>query len=117
MKKPMKDQQDISRYSENAAHHEAAKEKADERLARTAGSAIFVTCQDCGTKYEMGNGQLAAAEKRGHYHHLGHCPKCDRKTWSEAFPVRPMTRAEIAAAFHAQNAPVVAPPPQDSDSK
>ena len=67
-------------------------------------SAILVTCQDCGTKYEMGNGQLAAAEKRGHYHHLGHCPKCDRKTWSEPFPVRPMTRAEIAAAFHSQNA-------------
>jgi len=108
----MKDQQDISRYSENAAHHEAAKEKANERLAPTAGSAIFVTCQDCQTKYEMGNGQLAADyQKRGHYRHLGHCPKCDRKTWSEPFPVRPMTRAEIAAAFHSQNAQAIATHP------
>ena len=72
-----------------------------------SSSGLLVSCQDCGTRYEMGNGQLAAAEKRGHYHHLGHCPKCDRKTWSEPFPVRPMTRAEIAAAFHSpQNANV-----------
>jgi hypothetical protein len=36
----MKDQQDISRHSENAAPHEAAKEKARERLAPTAVSRL-----------------------------------------------------------------------------
>lgn len=67
---------------------------------------ILVVCQICATEHEMGNGQIAAAEKRGYVHHLGHCPQCERKTWSEPFKLRPMTAAEIKEAISSLNVQV-----------
>lgn len=68
----------------------------------TPASAIprgSVICSDCGTVHPMGNGITCSADKRGHMHLHSHCSKCARKTWSEPFKLRPMTKEEIAAAL------------------
>ena len=60
---------------------------------------VSVICSDCGTVHPMGNGITCAADKRGHMHLHSHCQKCGRKTWSEPFKLRPMTKEEIASAM------------------